>query len=305
MPVVEYDLLRDSRHRDAAAAGDQRAWLSWLELGGTRPRTLYDYEWATAALLRMFPATPFPELDDAQIMACLRQFPPRSRRIRRAAFASWFKWGRQTRRRPDNPMELVPEMRVVPQVVHDVFDEAEVELLCGLPHPDGTLMHVLFATGIRKGEARKLRWQHIDVATSRLTVHDGKGGKNRVIPFGDIEPFGLQYQLADWQTLDAPRPTDHLWYDRPGGTERRRHHATIGEGSFARWWDRCLNAADVRYRNPHQTRHTFATRLRQRGLAIDDIQILLGHSSIATTRDLYVHTQIEDVVTRLQALRGE
>lgn len=314
LACVEYDVLRDSRHRDAAAAGEQRDWLSWLELGGTRPRTLYDYEWSTAVMLRMFPATSFAEFSDTQVMAALRAFPPSSRRVRAAAYRSWFKWGRLTKRLVDNPMELVPDIRQAPRVRHDVFDDGEIEALIGLPDPDGILMHVLFATGIRKGEARRLQRKHVNELAAKVTVLNGKGGKNRVIPFGLAYPPGLDQRLADWFLLDALRPTDFLWYDLPGGgnVKKRRHFKRdreghpegVGEGTFQRWWVRSLATAGVRYRNAHQTRHTYATRWRNDGLAADDIQLLLGHESITTTVALYIHTTIEDVERRMGEARG-
>jgi integrase len=74
---------------------------------------------------------------------------------------------------------------------------------------------------------------------------------------------------------------------------------SIGEGTFARWWARCLADANVRYRNPHVARHTFATTWRRRGLDLDEIQLLLGHESIRTTSDLYVHTRLEHVKRRM------
>jgi integrase len=64
----------------------------------------------------------------------------------------------------------------------------------------------------------------------------------------------------------------------------------IGEGTFARWWASCLASAGVPYRSPHTAWHTFATRWRRRGPAIDEIQILLGHSSVRTTADLRSYT---------------
>ncbi len=59
--VPMYDPLRDVRHRDAMSARDQADWLAWLELGGIRPRTIRDYEWATARLLRALPGHRFDE----------------------------------------------------------------------------------------------------------------------------------------------------------------------------------------------------------------------------------------------------
>jgi integrase len=43
----------------------------------------------------------------------------------------------------------------------------------------------------------------------------------------------------------------------------------------------------------------------RRGLAIDEIQILLGHSSVRTTADLYVHTRVEDVAEHMALIEAE
>jgi len=51
----------------------------------------------------------------------------------------------------------------------------------------------------------------------------------------------------------------------------------------------------VRYRNPHLTRHTFATNyLRNRG-RLETLSLVLGHESIQTTFDLYGHLDNRDV----------
>jgi integrase len=68
--------------------------------------------------------------------------------------------------------------------------------------------------------------------------------------------------------------------------------------------DDSLEGAGVRYRKPHTARHTFATRWRGRGLAVDEIQLLLGHSSIRTTSDLHVHTDVEDVAERMATIEA-
>jgi integrase len=95
---------------------------------------------------------------------------------------------------------------------------------------------------------------------------------------------------------------DFLWYVKPGGRTRRT--TEMGEGSFHRWWERCLTDAGVRYKKPHTTRHTFATSWRRRGLAVDEIQLLLGHESIRTTSDLYVHTDVSDVAEHMAEIQA-
>jgi integrase len=69
----------------------------------------------------------------------------------------------------------------------------------------------------------------------------------------------------------------------------------LGAGSFDRWWRRSLAAAGVRYRNPHTTRHTFATRWLRRGGRLETLARAMGHESIRTTFDLYGHLDTSDV----------
>jgi integrase len=57
----------------------------------------------------------------------------------------------------------------------------------------------------------------------------------------------------------------------------------------ARVWRPLQARAGLRYRTPHQARHTFATLLLQQGESLDYVKVQLGHSSIRVTADTYVH----------------
>lgn len=296
---VWYDPLRQSRHPDARAAREQADWLSWLELGGAAPRTLSDYCWTSDFVLRMFPTKEMADLTDGDLMVVLKQFPPASRRIRKAALASWFKWAYRTRRIPANPVDLLPEIRRKTTATITVFTEAEEAALESLPSPDGPLMTILLEGGLRKAEARHLRAKRCRLDTMELVVREGaKGSKDRVVPMTDK----LAKAVADLLLLERIEPEQYMWGQRPGGGKVQRNRP-IAETTFARWWRAALNAADVEYRKPHTTRHTFATRWRREGLDLDDIQLLLGHSSIQTTSDLYVHTKMLDVGRKMRALK--
>ncbi len=300
--LVEFDVLRDSRHREAKSARDQADWLAWLELGGIRPRTLYDYEWATARAMRMFPSKTLAEFTDGDLLHVFKTFPEGGRRERVAAYRSWFKWAVQTRRIERSPMELLPSIRRRPQPKIDTFTEAEVEALLGLDIVDAAPLAVLLEAGLRKGEARHLQLRHCALETSRLIVLNGKGGRDRVIPM----TTRLRSLLADLALVEGMEQSGYIFYAVRANAvaTRRTRHKPVGEGTFARWWRTVLKRAGVRYRKPHTARHTYATNWRRRGLGIDEIQLLLGHASIRTTSDLYVHTQVEDVARHIALIEA-
>jgi integrase len=52
---------------------------------------------------------------------------------------------------------------------------------------------------------------------------------------------------------------------------------------------------------PHSFRHTYATELLRRGVAVEVVAHLLGHASVATTSDTYAHLKIEDARRALVA----
>ena len=297
-PIRDDADTRDDRHHSTAAWREAKDWLAFLGLEGKSPRTLDDYERTIAALLRLFPGKSLEDFNEADLIRFLMTFPKGSLRIRRAHLSSFFKWAKLMRRIPGNPMDYVPKPRRKPQHVIETFNDAEIELLTSLPSPDGALFLILFDGGLRKGEARRLRARHINLERGTLIVRQGKGGKDRIIPMG----APLTNALADLMIFEGLNRDDYFWYCCPGGTRVKRHDRVIVESAWHRWYVRCLEAAQVNYRNPHTTRHTYATRWQRRGLSLEEIAANLGHSSIQTTSDFYLHLNVEDIASHMATI---
>lgn len=295
--LVDYDPTKDSRHREARAARDLADWLAWLELGGAAPATLYSYEWGAARVLRYYPGKAFDEIDDAALLHVLRSFPAPSRRERAAGIKSWFNWGVQTRRIERNPFDLLPTIKRRPKKHIEVFTDDEVARLIALPENVGDLFLILFDTGIRRAEARAL--QRRDIIGGELIVQRGKGAKFRNIPM----TARLDARLDRWFSAEDLKRADHLWPTRPGGYYLQRKKE-IGNTSFRTWYERGIEAAAVPYRNPHVTRHTFATRWLRRGGRLETLSRMMGHASIKTTFDEYGHLDTQDVLRDLYLVEG-
>lgn len=288
--LVGFSRIRNQAHKQARSAGDQAEWLTWLELGGTAPRTLADYEWATARLLRAYKHKRIDQFTAGDIALVLRTFPPRGRRTKKAAYDSFFKWAHRRKLIPENPMDDLPRFAREKQRAIEVFTDAEIARLTALPENNGDLFLILFDVGLRRSEATNLQVRDCILERAELVVRRGKGGKDRVIPM----TTRLTQRLAYWFEVDALRHNDHLWPTRPGGYYLQRRKP-MGDTSFATWYRVQLEAASVRYRNPHTTRHTFATRWLRKGGRLETLSRAMGHSSIRVTADLYAHLDLRDL----------
>jgi integrase len=293
------------KHWNAAAASEQASWLHYKWVGGIALTTIDAYRWTTDKLLVAFPDTPFDEFTDAELVHVLAPCPPKSRERWVSAFRSWFQWGVKTRRITVNPCFFLPDLKKQPKPWTDVFTVEEEAALRALPVPNGTLMALLFDTGLRKREACQLTCKRIDFANEQLIVIEGaKAGVQRITPIDqETAPF-LLGRLDELLTLEGIGPDEYLWPIRPGGGSRIKHDRPITAPSFHTWWGRCLDAAGVRYLKPHSARHLFARRWHKRGLALDDIQWLMGHADPRTTQ-IYTPTDIDDVRQRMVEVRRD
>lgn len=288
------DLMRDVRHLAARAAPDLADWLAYLHVDGKADRTLYSYTREVALLLREHPDTPMEEFTADQITRTLALKPAQSRYITRSIFNSFFQWAEDQERIVRNPMRgRVPRMRPPKRRPRDIFSEEEIALLEGTA--DGRLWTILFGTGLRRGEARRLRRDHISLDRARLIVYHGKGDKDRIIP---LPPVVLK-AVADLDLTEGLSGWDHLWYSRPGGGRLRARRAPISDTTFERWYRLGIEEAGVRYLNPHQTRHTYGARLRELGFDIEERQLLMGHENIRTTQHYYGRVTVEDVAHKI------
>jgi len=297
-PIEQDAATRDARHHSAGAWREVSDWLSFLELEDKSPRTLDDYERTAAVLLREYPEKCLADLTDADLGRVLLTFPPGSRRTRRAHLSSLFKWAYLVERIDKNPMERVPRQRRPEQKIVKVFSDADIEMLTGLPSPDGTLFQILFDAGIRKGEARRLQVKHVNLERRTLSVFGGKGDKDRVVPFGPV----LAQRIADSIIIEGLDRDDYFWWCKVGN--QIMHDREIGECSFHAWYGKCIALAGVTYRKPHTTRHTFATRWLRRGGGYVTLSKAMGHASIQTTVDEYGHLDVSDIAADLLVVEG-
>jgi tyrosine recombinase XerC len=178
-----------------------------------------------------------------------------------------------------------------------VLKPRQVDRLLAGPDPvdpiglrDRAILELLYATGIRVGELCGLRLGDVDLAADTVMVL-GKGGKQRVVPFGEPARAALLDYLVNGRAAMLPG-SDH----RPGDREalffnRRRKPMTQRDvrGMLERYR---VAAGAPAGTSPHTLRHSYATHLLEGGADLRAVQELLGHVALTTTQT-YTHVSNE------------
>ena len=189
---------------------------------------------------------------------------------------------------------------------------------CSLDYPYDLVTKLLYGCGLRLFECLKLRIQDLNFDMKVLTIHDGKGQKDRTLPMpiillselkaqcakvmqvhqedlatgyaGTFLPnaLGEKYRNASkelvWQWLFPAKTLTLL----PETKEYRRYH--LHESHVQKAIKQAVQKSQILKRaSAHTFRHSFASHLLQANYDIRTIQELLGHSDLKTTM-IYTHT---------------
>lgn len=198
----------------------------------------------------------------------------------RRNISSFFSWLEEEDYILKSPMRRIHKIKTQKTVKNIISDEEIEKLRDNCKNiRDTAMIDLLYSSGIRVGELVKLNIEDIDFSERECVVF-GKGDKERRVYFDAKSKIHLKNYIesrkdnnpALFVTLNAP-------YDRLkiSGVEIR-----------IRELGRMLNLEKV---HPHKFRRTMATRAIDKGMPIEQVQKILGHSQIDTTMQYAIVNQ--------------
>ncbi len=211
----------------------------------------------------------------------------------------YFHWALRERRITQDPTVRLQAARQ-PLRVPKTLSQMQVEALLRAPDVgtplglrDRTMLELMYASGLRVTELVTLKTFHLGLAEGVLRVM-GKGGKERLVPFGEEAHAWLQRYLAEARgAILGGQQTDDLFVTQRGSGMTRVMFWVIVK--------KCAQLAGITAPlSPHTLRHAFATHLLNHGADLRVVQLLLGHADISTTT-IYTHVARE----RLKALHAQ
>jgi integrase/recombinase XerD len=204
-----------------------------------------------------------------------------------SSLRSFFRWQLREARIQLDPTQEV-ESPKLGKPLPKTLSEGDVEALLAAPDHeeplemrDRAMLELLYACGLRVSELVGLRLSQVNFNQGLVRI-SGKGGKERLVPMGDVANDVLREYISQARPVLLPAGQSDVVFPSRRGTEMTRQAFWYRIKYYA------IKAGISQSLSPHTLRHAFATHLINHGADLRVVQLLLGHSDLSTTQ-IYTH----------------
>lgn len=222
-----------------------------------------------------------------------RQIGKRSIKRKMSSLKSFYAWMYLQKKVDSDPFEYIHSPKAT-HALPDFFSEKEIDVLLTanekrtdkLKDRDQALLMLMFASGLRASEVVNLTFNQVDF-DNRIMKVSGKGNKDRLVPFTNSAKEAMLNYINGLRKDLLKKDTKYIFLNFQGnkmtvrGLEYILDEIEAKTGLYGKI-------------HPHMLRHSFATKMLNRGADLRTIQELLGHSSIETT-SIYTHVAYENM----------
>lgn len=170
--------------------------------------------------------------------------------------------------------------------------------IAAAPTPQNIGIMIALCCGLRIGEVCALQWKDVDMVRRIITVASTKG---RIY---NCDRMATEQYVSTPKTKNSNReiPISPLLFRALNEVKRQQRveKYVVGEGEKGkepRTYRETFSRILIRLGIPpivfHGLRHTFATRCIECGCDYKTVSVILGHSNVATTLNLYVHPNLD------------
>jgi integrase/recombinase XerC len=218
---------------------------------------------------------------------------------RLASLRTFFKYAYSQKIISSNPTEDLETPKLEKKIpitltyeqIERIFSQPDTQTYLGFR--DRTIMELFYSSGLRVSELVNLNRNDFDFENLFIKLK-GKGKKERIVP--------ITKNAARWIKEYLNHPARMLEIDGhhpqidPQAIFLNKLGTRLSPRSVDRNFDRYLTASDLAENaTPHTIRHSIATHWLENGMDLKTIQVILGHSSLATTT---IYTQVSKTLKK-------
>ena len=254
-----------------------KRYCACLMVDGKSEKTIYQYRRTLIRLSDFFREKPYTEMgvyDIRYYFACEKERGVSNVTLEntRANISAFYQWMTLEDLIPKNPMLLVNKISC-PDEIKLPFSEVEIDSLKSACKTlkERALIEMLLSTGVRVSELSEMMVSDVDFITMDVHVKHGKGAKERKTYTTEVSARHMKKYLENRKEKDSP----YLFCNSA--------HKMLKPSGIRYILNGIAKRAGVANVHPHRFRRTFATGLAKRGMDIQEIQRLLGHTKLDTT----------------------
>ncbi|MBE6081510.1 MAG: site-specific integrase [Tissierellaceae bacterium] len=280
-------------------------WLKNYKENSVSVKTYNSYEQLLNLYIKPYIGTVYlKDLRPEQVQATfnkMKSLSDRTIKYTKTVFNMCMKRAKMNKLRADNPCDDIelPEGKPKKKIV--VFTQEQqlkfLNIIDG--HQYQVAFLTLISTGMRVGELLGLTWDNINFGKCTITIEKAlsriKGElfiptktktSNRILPvlpiiMDFIKKYKIEQNKIKLKVGKEYNPYNLVFTNIYG--------FPVSFSSFSKNLKRLLKDNDLPILSPHKLRHTFATRGLESGMDMKELQVLLGHSTMKLTADLYTH----------------
>lgn len=194
----------------------------------------------------------------------------------RRILSSFYKWLEEEDFIIKSPMRRIHRIKS-PVIIKSAFSTEQIEVIRKTASENNrniAIIDLLLSSGIRVSELSKLDRSSIDLDT-RTCIVFGKGAKQRETYFDVRTKIELENYLMTRKDKNAPLFT----------TARKKNgvYERLSVNSIEKMIREIGAKTQIENVHPHRFRRTMATLAIDKGMPIEQVQVLLGHTKIDTT----------------------
>ena len=276
--LAEYEITDRCTSIEPYDGGNERIikqYAACLIVDGKSKNTVAQYVRTCRKLFELI-GKPFTEMNAYDVRFYLakemeRGLSDQSRENQRANLSAFFQWMVNEEIIPKNPIAQIKPIKCH-QEVKKAFSDIEIDALRSACKSlkERALIEFLLSTGARVSEVAEMKVHDVNIETLSVHILHGKGDKERITYTTAV---GMKHLLA---YIHSRKETgDALFYSK--------NHEPIRTSGIRFILNNVAKRAGVSNVHPHRFRRTFATNLSKRGMAVQEIQKLMGHANINTT----------------------
>lgn len=263
-----------------------KSYLACLVVEGKSKGTVRMYRYSVRQLFAFLGNKKYDKITTYDIRAWLASMKMRGCknthiRNQRCNISPFFAWLMSDGLIEKNPMASIKPIKV-PVEERKALTSDEIDTIRDSCKSlsERAVVEVLLASGLRVAELCNLKLEDVDFDSMTISVKSGKGNKDRTT---FINPVAKKHLVAYMES--NKHKSEYVFT-----TRESKQYTPSG----IRYLTKTLAKRCGIHIHPHIFRRTLATDLARKGMPIQEIQKLLGHTSIETTRK-YIETRMEKV----------